>query len=283
MSTIDQAFIRAYQSEQAKSSPVRSDAPVGGPHVQFPAAGGAGAGARRPLSTFTAPPPVEGRFRPALEVDAVRWPDVVDILVQRHAARFDAARDVLHAAHQSGRTLIGVAGAASAIGCTTTTLCLARLLIDDGLSVALVDAHFVAAGLARTLGMAVDVGWEDVLAGRLPLAEAAVHSLGDRLALLPLVQGGVAAAEKLESIHASVTAGVLRYHYDLVLFDLGALADAAQRAIAGRVVQRCRLDGAALVVDAARARQASPARLTAAAPALAAICLGVVENAGAAA
>ena len=62
-----------------------------------------------------------------------------------------------------------------------------------------------------------------MLAGRVPLAEAVIQSLADRIAMLPLAQGGLPAAEKLDAIHASITAGVLRYHYDIVLFDLGVV------------------------------------------------------------
>ena len=126
--------------------------------------------------------------------------------------------------------------------------------------------------------MAAEIGWEDVLAGRVPLADAIIHSLDDRIAVLPLVQGGVPAAEKLDAIHASVTAGVLRYHYDFVLFDLGAIGDDVQGPVARRVARRCRLDGVLLTADPRTADVFSSTRLMQTAPELADVCLGVIEN-----
>jgi Mrp family chromosome partitioning ATPase len=297
MSAIDRAFIRAYELDDGM--PVsRTDTPVAvtdrpaapsrhsaaapppAPHVRVPAAQGAAASntQRRPLSTFSPQPPaVEARFRPALEVDHFRWPTVVSALVGSHLTRWSQAVDALLAAIESGRTLLGVAGAARGAGATTVTACLARLLIDAGKTVALVDGDFVAPGLARSLGVAPDAGWEDVLAGRMPLADAVIHSLGDRLALLPLVQGGLPAAEKLDGIHASITAGVLRYHYDVVLFDLGAVVDRQQGSIACRLARRCRLDG--LVITAANGDVAACEQFLADnAPELATIGLGAIEN-----
>ena len=87
---------------------------------------------------------------------------------------------------------------------------------------------------------------------------ASIHSLDDRIALLPLVQGGAAAAEKLDAIHASVTAGVLRYHYDIVLFDLGAVDRRSGKApTARRIARRCRLDGVLLIAAPAATAAAS--------------------------
>jgi Mrp family chromosome partitioning ATPase len=298
MSAIDRAFIRAYEVDDeppvtrsatvtertaGRTAAVQApavDAPPA-PHVRIPAESGVAAAAtsqRRPLSAFAPQAPtVEARFRPALEVDQFRWPTIVSALVAGHAARWEKALAALIDAVESGRTLIGVGGTGHGAGATTVAACLARLLVDAGKTVALVDGDFRTAGLARSLGVAPDAGWEDVLAGRAPLADAVIHSLGDRLALLPLVQGGPSAAEKLDGIHASITAGVLRYHFDVVLFDLGAVADRQQGPTASRLARRCRLDG--LVIVAADAGAAACEQLLAAeAPELATIGLGVIEN-----
>ncbi len=289
MNAIDRAFIRAYETDDdapatAPSTARRQNSPppverpaIAAPH--FRAAPDAAPSDRRPLSTFAATPPaVEARFRPSLEVDAFRWPTIADELFQRHTAHWRAVVKTLLAADEAGRSLIGVGGTTRGVGCTTIVGCIARLLVEAGKTVAVVDGDFATAGLARSLGIGADIGWEDVLAGRVPLAESVVHSLGDRVALLPLVQGGVPAAEKLDGIHASVTAGVLRYHYDFVLFDLGAVADEVQGPIARRVARRCRLDGVLLAAAAEHAAEFSPARWGHVAPELANICLGLIAN-----
>jgi Mrp family chromosome partitioning ATPase len=288
MSAIDQAFIRAYEADDdapaaASHAPSRMSPPAPHARVTAPAPPTAPAGPvptaeRRPLSSFATGPTVESRFRPALEVDAFRWPAVVEKLTQHYTARWRQAVKVLLSADDEGRSLIGVGGAARGVGCTTVVSCLARLLIEAGKTVAIVDGDFATAGLARYLGLAPEVGWEDVLAGRTPLAECIVQSLEDRIAVLPLVQGGAPAAEKLDAIHASVTAGVLRYHYDIVLFDLGAVTDEIQGPIALRIARRCRLDAVLLTTDAKSAAVVGPARLQQIAPELADSCLGVVEN-----
>lgn len=307
MSAIDRAFIRAYEIDDDAPSvampPARQSAPLttqstrtqptgpSTPHFRVvaepaaaapptarPAATSPAAGERRPLSTFAKPAPtVEARFRPELEVDAFRWSAVSDSLVGAHAARWAGAVQSLLAADDRGCSLIGIAAAARGDGATTIAGCLARLLVAAGKTVAVVDGNFGAPGLAGSMGLAADLGWEDVLAGRVPLADAVIHSLGDQLAVLPLTQGGQPAAEKLDAIHASITAGVLRYHYDLVLFDLGAVADAAQASTACRLARRCRLDGVLLATAAGGAALGS-SWLTRGAPELAAVCLGVLEN-----
>ena len=243
-----------------------------------PPARPAGQSQRRPLSTFSqSTPTVEARFKPALEVDSFRWPIVSSQILQNHRQRLRPALETLLAADDAGRSLIGIGSPVGGVGCTTVLACLARLLVEAGKTVAIVDGNFAKPGLGAHLGLAVDTGWEDVLAGNASLAEAVVHSLADRLSLLPLATGGTNAAQRLESIHASVTAGVLRYHYDIVLFDLGAVADPVQGPIARRIIRQCRLDGA-LVASGLGPAAAQPQRLVQSAPELATICLGVVEN-----
>jgi Mrp family chromosome partitioning ATPase len=234
---------------------------------------------RRPLSAFANPGPiVEAHFKPALEVDGFRWPVTCTDLIAKYPEHLQPALYTLLAADEAGRSLIGIAGPAAGVGCTTVLACLARLLAEHGKSVALVDGNFASPGLATQLGLSVDTGWEDVLAGTVPLAESVVYSLGDRIALLPLVAGGALAAEKLEAIHASVTAGVLRYHYDMVLFDLGAIGEGVQGSTARRIARQCRLDGVVLTSGISAPSTVHPQRLMQTAPELAAICLGVVEN-----
>src|SRR4051794_30356808 len=103
MSAIDEAFIRAYQTEAqqskrpnnpdqawsglaptsrvaVRSRPTPDETPLEGAARQ-PAA-------RRPLSDFARPAPVaHPQFKPALEVDHFRWSPVCEALVRQHADR----------------------------------------------------------------------------------------------------------------------------------------------------------------------------------------------------
>jgi Mrp family chromosome partitioning ATPase len=295
MSVIDQAFIRAYESEQSTAtSPVEPSqygrGNLRGPHFALIEEGAESlvmpaakrrepAGERRPLSAFARPGQVaEAQFKPALEVDRFRWPDVCEQLVHRHRAKLEPLVHSLMAADDAGRSLIGISGAAPRAGCTTLAASIARMLVESGKTIAIVDGNFAAPGLAAQLGLACETGWEDVLEGKTPLAESVVSSIGDRISLLPLMRGGAAAAERIQSIHASVTAGVLRYHYDMVLFDLGVLADRMQGPIVRSLARQCRLDGIVLASGASRSATFEPQQLMQTAPELASICLGVVEN-----
>jgi MinD-like ATPase involved in chromosome partitioning or flagellar assembly len=189
-----------------------------------------------------------------LEVDAFRWSPVVEELVVGHYELLLPVFDQLMALSAAGQSMIGIAGARPGVGATTISCCLARLLVEGGKRVALVDGNLAdgnlaGEGLAASLGLACEAGWADALAGNLPLAECVVYSLDDKLAVLPLSSTGAMDAGLLDSIQTSITAGVLRYHYDLVLFDLGAPAEGAQQRAAQSILNHCRLDASLVVVE----------------------------------
>ena len=123
--------------------------------------------------------------------------------------------------------------------------------------------------------MDFDAGWEQVLTGELPLAECAVRSLEDNTVLLPLTKPTSAAHELLSSIQTSVTAGVLRYHYDIVLFNLGAAAQTPQHEAASSIMQHCRLDAGIIVADTT---PAGGEPIDALLSLFGSTCLGVVGN-----
>lgn len=174
-------------------------------------------------------------FSPQLQVDRYFWPAEVIRLCQIAEGPLDAIIDTvaLDAAH--GKNGVGVGHCRSGDGATTLLLCLARRLAQHGVKVALVDADLCTPRLARRLGILAELGWEDVRAGRVPLAETAIESLHDRLVLIPRggAKAGQAAAEgdgagasnprsgaAQPTLPAAVVAE-LRRHYDLVLVDLG--------------------------------------------------------------
>jgi len=207
---------------------------------------------RRPLSTFSAPEQQTTAFHPVFEVDGFRWPKITDALLSTHHQRLVPVVEQLLDESAQGRSLIGIVGTRPNVGCTTVLMCLARLIASAGKSVAMVDANFAKASLARDLGLEFHAGWQDVLTGQIPLAECVVKSLQDRMVLLPLAQPRGITTELLSSIQTSVTAGVLRYHYDVVLFNLGDAAESPQDDAALRVMQHCRLDTSIIVADTER-------------------------------
>lgn len=232
---------------------------------------------RQPLSSFVQPQrTVEAVFRPEFEVDAFRWPQTCLDLTTQWASSFSSVVDAVFAAVDGGRSLIGIAGLAEGVGATTLTLCLARLATQAGKSVVLVDGNFHNPMLATRLGLEVDSGWEQVLNGTTPLSSSVIYSQADRLALLPLLTGGLRASQQIDTIHASVTAGVLRYHYDLVLVDLGSVAGGGQTAVARKLAEQLRLD--ACLVTSDQLDQGQVAQLGTVAPELAKASLGVIEN-----
>jgi Mrp family chromosome partitioning ATPase len=205
-------------------------------------------GERKPLSAFAAPKPTPtAAFKPVYEVDEFRWPTISDELIQTSRKFFAPVVDLLHAVATEGRTLVGIGGANTRVGTSVVAMCLARLLATSGRSVALVDGNFVQGNLAQTLGLEFNQGWEDVLAGNIPLAECAVASLSDKMTLIPLGGPAQDVIERLGSIQSSVIAGMLRYHHDLVLFDLGAASDTTQFAATRGIVEHCRLDAGIVV------------------------------------
>jgi len=248
---------------------------------------------RRPLSELVAAEPDrQETFQAALEVDRYRWPAVCERLADPQTRVLDTVVEGVREAVEGGHAMIGFLGAEPRSGCTTILLSVARRLAASGSRIAMVDADFATAALencgepaldlASQLGLEVTVSWEDVLAGRVPLAEGVIASTAEPIAVLPLKRRPHSAEELLQviqthGIQASVTAGVLREHYDVVLVDLGCVAEPVQVSTVRAIVQHCRLDVTLIVAREPVASSDFPSSrvLTSTAKT---VCLGVVEN-----
>jgi Mrp family chromosome partitioning ATPase len=169
-------------------------------------------------------------FRPAFQVEQFAWSAGATRLGRAAGIQLDRLADGLAGGLAEGRRVAALAGCRRGEGCTTLLLCAARRLAERGLKVIMVDADFDTPALARRLGLLPETGWEDVLAGRLPVGEAVIESHADGLAVLPLRGPLVADAGALP---AGKTFATLRKHYDLVLVDLGQLDPLAQ-SVAGQ-------------------------------------------------
>jgi Mrp family chromosome partitioning ATPase len=169
----------------------------------------------------------------------------------------------LTAASRQGQKLVLVTGCARGEGRTTLSLTLGRALASPARRILLVDADFEHSQLADALGVLPQVGWDDVLWGNQPLAEALIESLDDHLSLLPLRQPTAGPQRRTPAAQWKASLGELTQNYDIVLMDAGPLTDerkacdtaalAAQHPIdAALVVCDLRRDGAAAARDVGR-------------------------------
>jgi Mrp family chromosome partitioning ATPase len=218
--------------------------------------------------------PAKPTLRAGYEVDAFRWPEVVNGLSGRATTALSTLIDELVDASSAGRGVIMFAGERRGAGATTLAIYAARRMAELGLSVALVDADFAKPTLARSLGVAVEHGWDDAIQAQTDFAAAMIASLEDGVSILPCRQAstnntGARAARLAEDL------AVLRKHFALVLLDGGPLAEVAEPWLnhapedtidCGIVVRDVRL-------DAARRGPNRPHTPHAAYPAI-----GIVEN-----
>jgi Mrp family chromosome partitioning ATPase len=236
-------------------------------------------GERKPLSSFATPKEApQSVFRPAFEVDEFRWPAITDELVGKAKHLLIPVVDAILNAAAEGRSLAGIAGTSHGVGASTVTMCLARLIAEAGHSIAIVDGHFAKPNLASSLGLEFETGWHSVLDRQIPLAECAVLSLSDRMTLIPLGMNALSSAERLASIQSSVIAGMLRYHHEVVLFDLGSANDSRQWAAAKDIVEHCRLDVGLIVTPTGARDMTNLHGMEQLTKMFGPLCLGVIGN-----
>ena len=171
-----------------------------------------------------ASPRVPASLRPMLQVDRVSWPEVCERLAKAATGPLDDVADALERAVVARQKIVGVCSHERGEGCTTTLAAAALRMLARGLRVAVVDADLAEPQLAQRLALLPEIGWEEVVAGTMPLAEVMIESLADGLVVLPWCGPRTSGGETLLS-HPPRT-GILdplRSQYDLVLVDLGAI------------------------------------------------------------
>ncbi len=178
---------------------------------------------RRPLSDFVRQLPVEDAFHPHLEVDYFLWPTAVDALVARSGPALGNFATQLTAQASAGEKVLALSGGGRGEGRTSVMLAVARQIAQRGGRVVIVDADFEKPDLARYVGLAPVFGWDDVLQGELSLEEVLITSLRDRVAIVPWHQRLPPGVLPFHPLRASISLGMLRDHYDLVLVDGGPL------------------------------------------------------------
>jgi Mrp family chromosome partitioning ATPase len=175
-----------------------------------------------PVPAVAAPAAVEPLV-PMWEVDRFQWPAICEGLLADERSYFSQAGAKLVAAAKDGLRTLGITGSRRGEGRTTLALCLARCAAQAGLSVALIDADFTRPQLASVIGLEVAYGWQDAAQGKIPLAEAAVKSLSDKITVLPLEASSVAWPLSLADRRVGETIRAVAASYDLVLVDLGPI------------------------------------------------------------
>lgn len=222
MTALDQAFIKAYTPgtvlADTRPEPATNPSEAMRNHVsEIPQA--------TPPEAPEMPSTTAGdRFQPAYQVDQFAWSPTAGKLSLSAGIQLDRLADGLAAGLPEGRNVIGLGACGQGEGCTTLLLCAARRLAQHGLNVLLVDADFDHPCLARRLGLMPEAGWEDALAGRVPLTEAIVESIQDRLSILPT--RSLSAEQDYSTgttVDPAASLALLRKHYDLILVDLGEL------------------------------------------------------------
>ena len=258
MSSLNRAFIKALRSPTAAptlvSAPHINTVAVSAPaRAAAPSAAGPSAASRTAgIGTLPAPPPrsVTARtpLRPVFEVQRMTWPPIAISLLREVADQWSAVVADLALAAKRGENLVLITSHGRGEGRSTLMCCLIRLLAAGGLSSALVDADFGHGQLARQLRLLPQAGWAGVLTGELPLAEALIESVEDRVTLLPLQ--GPLADRQLPRNNPRMGASLqrLRGAYDVVLVD-GGPAEETSPADFESLLTAAEFDAAIIVRD----------------------------------
>jgi Mrp family chromosome partitioning ATPase len=214
------------------------------------------AGRKRPLSAYidrkrispAALEPDDQRFRPGTTVASFRWPPICRSLAQQCRRDLDSVADLLLSRAEQGSAMIGVAGLFRGCGTTTTLLAMAARLAIRKKRVLMIDGNFSRPQLAALLDVVPTAGWQEVLAGAAPLADAVIRAADDGLDLLALgasPQGDATPFVAGQQIEAC--ANSIRRQYDLALVDLGAFFDTSSRPVMLELIRNMRI-GAVLAV-----------------------------------
>ncbi len=161
---------------------------------------------------------------PLWEVDKFHWPRTCEKLMADDEGYLSRAGDKLLAAVQDGLRVLAITGTRRGEGRTTLALCLARAAAQAGVQVAVMDADFARPQLASKIALEVAFGWQDAALGRIPLSEAAVKSIHDRVTVLPLESAAVTRGLSLADPRVTATIRAASATFELLILDMGPMA-----------------------------------------------------------
>jgi Mrp family chromosome partitioning ATPase len=179
-----------------------------------------------PTGTIPRPPAERRAVHPRWEVDRFQWPAPVDRLVGEFSELLNGILDRLLVRSLQGTPRRAVTGYARGEGRTTLTLALARLAARRGCSVVVVDGDHEHPQLAQQLGLSFARGWDEQGSSAEELAEVAIHSLEDNMAVLPL--RNASRPNPLDRHGAARMLNCLASTYDLLLVDAGPMFTAVR-------------------------------------------------------
>ncbi len=172
-------------------------------------------------------PPEDPDWPPAYCVERVLWPSAVIRLGLAASSAIEAIASRTDGYTERYGRAVGFTSFSPGQGTTTLLLAVARYFLTSGRSVAVVDAAWDHPTVCQRLGILPEAGWQEFLAGRLPLAEVTVRSLSESLFLLPwtasLEETGLTGRteRQKEALRQLVTR--LTSKVDITLVDLGVL------------------------------------------------------------
>lgn len=155
--------------------------------------------------------------RPRWEIQSLYWPETIEPLLSGELASWQQLRDFLSQPGNGRSRVLGVVGTSDGVGCSTLTMCLAKLLSQAVLNVVVIDGRNGTRSLAQGWGISTTQ-----LEAALPteavhnVYDLAIYSIEDRITLIPSL-GSV--GDDLDHMHPHIER--LRCDYDVVLWDVG--------------------------------------------------------------
>ncbi len=202
--------------------------------------------AAAPQTTAATPSTLKKPCVPVWEVDRFLWPVTCEKLLQDESY-FAEAGEKLLAATRDGLKSLAITGSRRGEGRSTMALSLARSAAKAGLSVAVVDSDFARPQMAEMIGLEVAHSWSEAALGKIPLSEAAIKSLEDKITVLPLEASAAVSGLSLADPRVTATLRALNATFDLVILDLGPLTPGNEPLFP--VGEACPVDAAVVVRD----------------------------------
>ncbi len=272
MSTLDEAFIKAYRKRIPRTAGQPATAPEPAPaqgtsaqavlHDREPVAVPTPHSFEKPVEADERAAPGEpaaatsgikhDALRPAFEVPHFLWPTLVSELISHASGDFARLSAWLAAVVERSPKIIMTSGLSRGEGRTTVTLALALSAAQRGLRIALVDLDFLKPSLAESLGIVAQSGGEEVFTGELSLADAMVESLTEPICVLPLARPLSDHDRVTAKRRVSESLQVLRRHFDLVLVDSSPMDTDAAAIDAAAILAGSGIHDAVVVRDVNR-------------------------------
>ena len=190
--------------------------------------------------------------------EEIQWPSICQALTLAVPQSLTAAGKTLCQAVAEGMKTLAVTSAVSGVGATTTAICLAHAAAQEGIRVAVVDAHFASPQLAREMKLKTTSSWHEA-AGESQAASLSARFEKEGVTFYPL---RLHSAEDLTDWTRSAVAPSLHRiveSQDLVLLDIGPVLVAwgygfsriAEELVDSIILVRDRRQEDAFVADAA--------------------------------